>query len=181
MIKKWKLEKSTIQSKNRVFSVRIDESISPEDGNKHDFYVIQAPDWVNMVAITDDNKFLLIRQYRHGVRQTTVEIPGGMVDPGEKPFESAKRELLEETGYKASEWKKIGEVHPNPAIMSNTCHTFLALDCKKVSKPDFDGTEYIETSSASIEEVRNLIIDGVITHSLVIAAFNFYFLNNMKS
>ncbi len=176
MIKHWKLEKTTRLSKNRVFAVRKDESLSPGDGKKHNFFVIDAPDWINVIAITEDNEFLLIKQYRHGIQDITIEIPGGMVDPGERPIESARRELLEETGFESDKWKQIGMVHPNPAIMSNVCYTFLALDCGKVSEPNFDGTEDIETFTSSIVDVKNYILDGSITHSLVIAAFNYYFL-----
>lgn len=176
MIKNWKLQKSEIQCSNRVFSVRKDKSLSPEDGKLHDFYVVNAPDWINVVAITPHNEFLLIKQYRHGIRDITIEIPGGMIDPGESPLESAKRELLEETGYKSENWKKIGMVHPNPAIMSNNCYTFLALNCKRVSEPNFDSTENIETFFCSSDEIKKYITEGSITHSLVVAAFNFYFL-----
>lgn len=176
MIKNWKLISSTNLNKNRVFAVRKDESLSPDDGKKHNFFVIDAPDWINVVAITEENEFLLIRQYRHGVQEITIEIPGGMVDPGESPIESAKRELLEETGYQSDQWVQIGVVHPNPAIMSNSCYTFLAQNCKEVSKPCFDGTEDIETFRSTDEDVKRYITNGSITHSLVIAAFNFYFL-----
>ncbi|MGH7884652.1 MAG: NUDIX hydrolase [Thermodesulfobacteriota bacterium] len=178
MIKSWKVEKSEILSSNRVFSVRKDKSLSPEDGKLHDFYVVEAPDWINVVAITPENEFLLIKQYRHGIRKITIEIPGGMIDTGEFPLESAKRELLEETGFKSENWKQIGMVHPNPAIMSNSCHTFLAIDCKKVSQPDFDSTENIETFSCPVDEIKRYITEGSITHSLVVAAFNFYFLKS---
>lgn len=176
MIKKWELKASTELLRNRVFAVRKDESLSPENDEKYDFFVVQAPDWINVVAITESEEFLLIRQYRHGIQEITIEIPGGMVDEGEKPLESAKRELLEETGYSSSNWKQIGMVNPNPAIMSNSCYTFLALGCKRISEPNFDGTEDIETFTCSLDEFTKYVREGDITHSLVVAAFNFYLL-----
>jgi ADP-ribose pyrophosphatase len=116
MIKKWELIRSERLSSNRVFSTRKDTSLSPVTGKKHDFYVIEAPDWINIVAVTDNDDVLLIRQYRHGIGAVTIEIPGGVIDSGETPLEAAKRELLEETGFVSDNWSLIGEVIPNPAI-----------------------------------------------------------------
>ena len=112
MIKKWKIIKSEPLSSNRVFSTRKDTSVSPITGEEHEFFVIEAPDWVNVVAVTDGDEVLLIRQYRHGIESETIEIPGGCIDPAETPLEAAKRELLEETGYVSDDWSCIGRGHP---------------------------------------------------------------------
>jgi 8-oxo-dGTP pyrophosphatase MutT (NUDIX family) len=113
MIKDWDIVKSKRLNSYRVFSTRMDIGKSPVTGKEHDFYIIEAPTWVNVVAISADDEILLIKQYRHGIRSVTFEIPGGMVDPGESPLEAAKRELLEETGYISNDWALIGNVHPN--------------------------------------------------------------------
>ncbi|MBI2486720.1 MAG: NUDIX hydrolase [Deltaproteobacteria bacterium] len=178
MIKKWDLIKSEKLNTCRVFSTRRDISLSPVTGKDHDFYVIEAPDWINVVAITPDEQIVLIKQYRHGTQSVTLEIPGGMVDPGESPLEAAKRELLEETGYTSNEWIFIGKVHPNPAIQNNTCHMFLAKDVKKVQEPNFEGTEDIVSFLTPAKEIPNLVAEGNITHSLVIGAFYRYCLHN---
>lgn len=170
MIKKWKLVKSETLASNRVFSTRKDTCISPVTGAEHDFFVVEAPDWINVVALTEEGDVLLIRQYRHGVRSETIEIPGGMIDPGETPLEAAKRELHEETGYESDEWEALGMVVPNPAIQSNRCYTFLARSSKKVSEPRFDTTEDIETFTAPAEDLPGLVSSGKITHSLVVSA-----------
>ena len=178
MIKKWNLIKSEKLNSCRVFSTRRDISLSPVTGKDHDFYIIEAPDWINVVATTSDNQIVLIKQYRHGTQSVTLEIPGGMVDPGESPLEAARRELLEETGYASNEWIFIGKVHPNPAIQNNTCHMFLAKDVKKVQEPNFEGTEDIVSFLTPAKEIPNLVAEGKITHSLVIGAFYWYYLHD---
>ncbi len=116
MVKKWDLIKSEKLNSYRIFSTRRDIGISPVTGKEYDFYIIEAPTWVNVVAVTADNHIVLIEQYRHGIKSVTYEIPGGMVDPGESSLDAAKRELIEETGYSSEDWLPLGEVHPNPAI-----------------------------------------------------------------
>jgi 8-oxo-dGTP pyrophosphatase MutT (NUDIX family) len=180
MIKKWKVVKSEPLSSNRVFSTRKDTSVSPITGEEHEFFVIEAPDWVNIVAVTDTGEVLLIRQYRHGIDSETIEIPGGCVDPGETPLEAAKRELLEETGYVSDVWSCIGEVIPNPAIQNNTCYTFLARGLRKERDPDFDTTEYIVTFTAPVADIPKLVREKRITHSLVVSAFYWFCLATGK-
>ena len=176
MIKKWNVVSSKQLESNKIFSVRKDTSVSPITGNEHDFFVVEAPDWINVVAITEHDEVILIEQYRHGIQSVTVEIPGGMVDPGEEPLQTAKRELLEETGYAGNNWVLIGEVFPNPAMQNNKCYTFLTTNCKKVGETKFDTTEDIITYIKPIREIPELVAEGKITHSLVVAAFYWYYL-----
>ena len=176
MPKKWKLRKSTELNDYRIFSTRKESAVSPEDGTVHDFYVVDAPDWVNIIPVTPSGEIVLIRQFRHGTGEVTLEIPGGMIDPGESPVQCARRELLEETGFTSARWKRIGCVRPNPAFMSNSCYTFLASGCERTSEPSFDATEDIETLLVSPAEIKRHIREGAIDHCIVIAAFGFYFL-----
>jgi 8-oxo-dGTP pyrophosphatase MutT (NUDIX family) len=176
MIKKWKVVSSEQLESNKIFSTRKDTSLSPITGKEHDFFVVEAPDWINVVAITEDDEVILIEQYRHGNQSVTVEIPGGMVDPGEEPIQTAKRELLEETGYAGDSVIFIGEVFPNPAMQNNKCHTFLVTNCKKVGETAFDATEDIITYTKPSSEIPKLVAEGKITHSLVVAAFYWYYL-----
>ena len=92
------------------------------------FYVFESLDWINILPITKEKKVVFVEQYRPGTDSITLELPGGMADLNEKPINSAKRELLEETGFSSNDWSKIGWVHPNPAILNNICHTFIALN-----------------------------------------------------
>jgi len=177
MIKDWDIVESKMLNSYRIFSTRMDIGRSPVTGKEHDFYVIEAPTWVNVVAISADDEILLIKQYRHGIRSVTFEIPGGMVDPGESPLEAARRELLEETGFISNDWVLIGHVHPNPAIQDNRCFTYLASNVEQIGKPTPDGTEDITSFLIPTGEMTRLVSDGEITHALVISAFYWYLLH----
>ncbi len=156
----------------KVFSLRRDRIVSPRTGREHEFYVLDSPDWVNVIPLTPAGRILLIEQYRHGTGETTVEIPGGAVDSQDAdPLATGRRELLEETGYRGEEWIDLGFVHPNPAIQSNRCWTFLAKGCVRVAEPRLDPGEDIALREATREEVRGLLANGGITHALVVAAF----------
>jgi 8-oxo-dGTP pyrophosphatase MutT (NUDIX family) len=145
----------------------------PPDGRRaRDFYVLEAPDWINVVPLTDDRRVVLVRQYRFGIEGFTLEVPGGMCDEGESPAEAALRELREETGYDARELIALGWVHPNPALQTNRCHSFLAAGAHPAGTPTPDPDEAIEVSTAPLDEIPRLIREGMITHSLVIAAFH---------
>jgi 8-oxo-dGTP pyrophosphatase MutT (NUDIX family) len=106
----------------------------------------------------------------------TLEIPGGLADSGDTPEEAAARELLEETGYQAEQWTKIGVVNPNPAIFNNRCYTFLAQNIRKVSDLTPDQTEDIEVELIPLKDIPEMIRTGKIDHAIVIAAFSMYFL-----
>ena len=140
-------------------------------GDSRDAFVIDAPDWINVIPLTDDRQVVLVRQFRFGVERVTLEIPGGMCDPGEAPEAAARRELAEETGYQARELRPLGSVEPNPAIQSNRCHTFLALGAFPAGPPRPDPGEELELTTVPLDAIGGLIADGSITHSLVVSAF----------
>jgi 8-oxo-dGTP pyrophosphatase MutT (NUDIX family) len=143
---------------------------SPLSGREHLFFKLACADWVNVIAVTDDRRLVLVEQYRHGTDDITLEIPGGAVDPGEDPATTAARELEEETGYRAAEIIPIGRVDPNPAFLSNRCWTYLAVGCRDDGEIDPDPSEEIAVTLAPLDDFGRLIDDGAITHSLVIAA-----------
>jgi len=180
MIKPWQPVRSTMPQSFRVFSIRTDTAVSPRTGMEHDFYIIESRDWVNIIPVTPDQQVVMIRQYRHGSREVTLEIPGGLVERGDTPQEAASRELLEETGYQSKEWMKIGEVNPNPALFNNRCYTYLALNVKRVKDPSLDQTEDIEVVFLPLSDIPEFIRKGIIDHAIVISAFSFYFLHNHK-
>lgn len=143
---------------------------SPRTGDVHSFYQIRADDWVNVVPVTRDGHIVMVRQYRHGCQQVTLEIPGGMVDPGETPAEAAARELLEETGYLAERVLPIGVVNPNPALFDNRCHTYLAVGAHRVDEVRNESTEETVVELVPEGEVDRLVREGRIDHALVVAA-----------
>jgi 8-oxo-dGTP pyrophosphatase MutT (NUDIX family) len=180
MIKPWKCIRSQPTQFFRVFSIRTDTTLSPRTGKEHDFYIIESNDWINIIPFTADHQVVMIRQYRHGSGEVTLEIPGGLVDSGDTPEKAAARELLEETGYQAKEWTKIGVVNPNPALFNNRCYTFLARDIQKVTDPAPDQTEDIEVVLIPLADIPKLILKGEIDHAIVITAFCHYFLQTQK-
>jgi 8-oxo-dGTP pyrophosphatase MutT (NUDIX family) len=154
-----------------VFSLRIDKARSPRTGREHNFFILEASPWINVIPLTEQNEVVLVRQYRHGIRRVTLEIPGGLAETHETPEEAAKRELLEETGYKASEMILLGSVHPNSAILNNQCFTFIAENAFYAGEPQQDEKEDIEVQLRPLAEIPRLIREGDINHALVLAAF----------
>lgn len=154
-----------------IFSVSKVRARSALSGREHAFDILEAPDWVNVVAVTGAGRVVLIRQYRHGTREVTTEIPGGQVDPGETPLEAARRELAEETGYQADHWEQIGEVDPNPAFQTNTTYTFLAQGARPAGGQHLDDNEEIEVEEHPLDRIPDLFAAGRIRHALVMCAF----------
>jgi len=169
--KPWQELRRDVGYVTRIFTVHKVHSRSPLDGREHPFEVIETPDWVNVIALAPDGQVLLVRQWRHGRRAISLEVPGGMVDPGETPLAAAKRELEEETGYRAGSWEQIGVVEPNPAIQTNLTFTFLAKGAEPTGKIDPDEDEQIEVLKRPLKDIPDLLAEGAIQHSLVVAAF----------
>ncbi len=176
MIKPWPLIGSLPGQSYRVFSVRTDRAVSPRTEKEHDFYVIETKDWVNVIPITEDHRVVMVRQYRHGSRGVTLEIPGGLLDDDDTPKKAAAREMLEETGYQAEEMVEIGNINPNPAIFGNRVYTYVARNPRKMRDPFPDQTEDIEVVLVPFAEIKQLIVTGEIDHAIVIAAFSLFFL-----
>jgi len=167
----WKILSTTDEKAYRVFSVRTDRARSPRTGEAHDFFVVESSDWVNVIPITPDNKVVLIEQYRHGVRDITLEIPGGLIEDHDTPAVAASRELREETGYREEKMIPLSWVHPNPALQNNRCYTFVATNVVLEGRQQLDEKEDIEVVLYPLKEIPDLIRGGSITNSLILAAF----------
>src|SRR5690349_14464824 len=130
MIKPWQKVSSRPLADYRIFTVRSDEKISPRTGQRHDFFIIDSVDWVNVLAVTPDDQLVMVEQYRHGSNTVELEIPGGVMDRTDlSPLETGVRELREETGYEGEGARLLADVYSNPAIMSNATHTVLVHNC----------------------------------------------------
>lgn len=170
-MKPWRRKGSERLLRCGIFDLDRVEMLPPDGRPAQSFYSIVAPDWINVVPLTPDGTVLMVRQYRFGIEDFTLEIPGGMCDPGEDPADAARRELVEETGAVAREIVELGWVHPNPAVQTNRCWSYLARDVVREREPDPDPNEAFEQVAVPLAEIPGLIVTRKITHSLVVAAF----------
>ena len=173
MINKWKTLKSKNILQNRIFSFNEEQVLSPKN-KKFPVWVMEVPTWINIIPVTSDNTVIMVKQYRFGNKEITLEIPGGMSEPNEDPKSAAIREMQEETGYTSENVIEIGSVSPNPALMNNQAITYLAFDVELTSIQNLDTMEDIEIIEINLEEVPKLIQNKTIDHALVVSAFYFF-------
>lgn len=145
-----------------------------------EYYVLEYPDWVNVIAVTDEGDMVFVRQYRHAAGRTCVEIVAGVIEKGEHPLDAARRELLEETGYSGGEWTELMTLSPNASTMTNTSHSYLATGVSKTSVQHLDDTEDIEVCLFSHDEVRAMLGRGEIVQALMAAPLWRYFAEKVR-
>lgn len=173
---RWEVLKDKKVFETPIFSLH-KLTLEPENQEStHPFFILRAPEWINVIALTHENEIVLVEQYRAGIHETTLEIPGGMVDEDESPLHSAKRELLEETGYSSSDWQYLGKTSSNPAILSNYTHLYVAKNCKKVNQQQPDGSEDIEFHTMPLSDFLEFVKNGTVHHAIVLSAVSKFLL-----
>ena len=179
-IKPWKKISSKPAGNFRVFNIRSDVKVSPRTGREHDFYVIEAVNWVHVIALTRDQKIVMFEQYRHGSDTVELELAGGMIDAKDtSPLEAGLRELREETGYEGTQAEVIGQIYANPAIMNNICYTVLVRDCELKHQPQLDQGEDLAVTLIDPNDIPHFIRQRRIGHSLVVVGL--YYFELMRS
>lgn len=167
---RWEKLGSEVKMKTRVFEVAAVNYRHGPRGTTKEFSVIHSADWVNVIALTADHQLVLVRQFRYGIDEFSLEIPGGIIEHGESPLIAGARELEEETGFSGTPARLLGTVHPNPAIQSNHCHFVFVENARKTHELSWDDDEEIEVLTKPVDEVYALARSGKITHSLVLDA-----------
>ena len=155
-----------------LFRTRFDHMRNPRNHEVLKRLVLESVDWVNMVALTEGKRSVMVRQFRFGVGYTTLETPGGMVDPGENSLDAAKRELREETGYTGGTWRYLGAVEPNPAFHDNLCHHWLAEGVQPTQAPEPSASEVIEVELLDAAEIAEAVRSGEIKHGLALSVLS---------
>ena len=176
----WKLLFSEYLISRPWLTVRRDKLQLADGRVVPEYYVLEYPDWVNVIAITKEGEFVMERQYRHAIGRTNFEIPCGVMEKGETPLEAAKRELKEETGYGNGEWKLLMKLSPNPTSMTNMTFCFLATDVEKIDEQRLDATEELTVHLLSKGEVKDLLEKNEIIQSLMVAPLLKYFMQEER-
>ena len=171
---KWKVLKSEYLFRRPWLTVRRDCVELPDGRQNPEFYVLEYPDWVNVIAITEDGKFVMERQYRHGLGKTCFEIPAGVIEEGEDPLDAAKRELMEETGYGEGKWRKIMTISGNSSTTDNLSHCYVAEGVRKISGQHLDSTEDLEIVLLDTAQVKDLMVNDQIKQALMAAPLGRY-------
>lgn len=170
LVPAWQTGPDRTVASTRMFTLRERHATSPLSNKSGDFAYLDAPDWAHVIALTPDRRVIMIEQFRHGLGEVTLELPGGCVDRGEDPLEACRRELLEETGYAGARVELIGVLSSNPAVMNNRTHVGLVRDAAPAGGQHLDASEEIAVRLVPIDEVPGLVRAGVIHHSLVVAS-----------
>ena len=163
---KWKVLSSSYIHKGPWATLRTDKCEMPDGHIVEDYYVLEYPNWVNAVALTEDNKILMVHQYRHAAGIVSLEIPGGVIDDGEQPEQAIRRELLEETGYLFEDFEPLCTVYANPSTANNHTYCYLAKGGKKVQEQALDDQEEIVVEAFTIPEVKQLLAENKIAQAL---------------
>lgn len=177
---RWQIKSSKNIVKDKWISLRSDECILPNGKLIEPYYVLEYSNWVNIVPVTKNNEIVMIRQYRHGIKDTILELPCGSIEPYDKsPLEAAKRELLEETGFGSDDFTQLCKLSPNAANHTNISFSFIALNTVCLKNQNLDETEQIKVVILPIQDVNTMLENNKILQCLHVSAL-FYALNYLS-
>ena len=176
--RQWRVLESEYLIQRPWLTARRDKVKLPNGVVNDEYYVLEYPDWVNVIAITEDGRFVMERQYRHGLQWTGYEICAGVCEDGETPLESAQRELWEETGFGGGTWELQMTIAPNASAMNNLCHCYIARGVRQIAPPHQEATEDISVCLLPAEEVHRLLANGEIKQAAMLAPLWRYFAEN---
>ncbi|HMQ45799.1 MAG TPA: NUDIX hydrolase [Saprospiraceae bacterium] len=159
----------------KLFKARYDLMVNPRNGKSEQMIILESNDSVNVVALTPDRHVLFVRQYRFGIADYTLELPGGIVDAQEVVAHAAQRELREETGYSSNRWTELGKIPSNPVFMNSYIHHWLAMDVMLTHEPELDDGEAVETVLIPLETVRQQYQSGFFQHPHTVNALLLFF------
>lgn len=163
---KWKVLFTKYVYENKWFHARADSCMLPDGRIIEPYFVVELPDFCNMVVVTEDERVVLVRQYRYPVDQITYELPGGIIEKGENPATAALREMQEETGYTSTDVEYLFKAAANPALNSNTAYFFLAKNAVKTESQNFDELEDLDVVSFSKDEFIQLLKENKLQHGV---------------
>lgn len=177
-IEKWKILESRYLIRRPWLTARVDKVELPNGMVHPEYYVLEYPTWVNIIAVTTDGRFVMVEQYRHGLGDVFTELVAGVAEKGEEPLQAARRELLEETGFGGGEWQLYTVLSANPGSMNNLTYTFLATGVEKISAQHLDETEDIAVRLLTTDEVKAMLLSDEMKQSLMAAPLWKYFALN---
>lgn len=171
----WKTLESTYLIRRPWLTARRDSVMLPDGRVNNEYYALEYPDWINIVAITRDRQMLLERQWRHAAAEVSTEIPAGVIEEGEEPLAAAQRELLEETGFGGGRWQLLLTTRPNSSTKTNQCFSFLAEDVEPIGARHLDATEDLDVMLRPIADVRRMLEEGIFHQAMMVAPLWKYF------
>lgn len=174
-IKKWKVLGSEYLFRRPWLTVRRDRVELPNGTVHPEYYVLEYPTWVNVIAITEEGQFVMVRQYRHGLGEVSTELCAGVAEKGEEPIEAARRELMEETGFGGGDWTLNMVISGDTSTTDNLTYSYIARGVKKLSGQHLDATEDIQVLLMSEQEVYDLLLADEMKQSLMAAPLWKYF------
>jgi ADP-ribose pyrophosphatase len=174
-MEKWEIRKEKKEFQNRIFTIRSLDCIHNKKNIQNDFYVIDTYSWINVVPLTPEGKFILVKQHRLGTDEISIETPGGVIEDNEDPADCAVRELREETGYTGKSVHLLKSLWVNPAIMSNRISFYLVEGCELSASQELDPVEDIEVITVTIDELSEMMKSGAFSHSVAVTGIGLYF------